>query len=816
MFPIKYIDNNLVWNKDNEVFAYYELIPYNYSFLSPEQKYLVHDSFRQLIAQSREGKIHALQIATESSIRSIQEQSKKLVTGKLREVAIQKIDDQTEALVSMIGDNQVDYRFFLGFKLMVTEDEVNLKNIKKSVFLTFREFLNEVRHTLMNDFVSMSNDEINRYAKMEKLLENKISRRFKIRRLEAKDFAYLMEHLYGRDGIAYEDYEYPLPKRKLKRETLIKYYDLIRPTRCVVEESQRYLRLEHEDSESYVSYFTVNAIVGELDFPSSEIFYFQQQQFTFPVDTSMNVEIVGNKKALTTVRNKKKELKDLDNHAYQAGNETSSNVVEALDSVDELETDLDQSKESMYKLSYVIRVSAPDLDELKRRCDEVKDFYDDLNVKLVRPAGDMMGLHGEFLPASKRYINDYIQYVKSDFLAGLGFGATQMLGENTGIYIGYSVDTGRNVYLQPSLASQGVKGTVTNALASAFVGSLGGGKSFCNNLLVYYSVLFGGQAVILDPKSERGNWKETLPEIAEEINIVNITSDSSNQGLLDPYVIMKDVKDAESLAIDILTFLTGISSRDGEKFPVLRKAVRTVSQNQNHGLLQVIEELRKEDTAVSRNIADHIESFTDYDFAQLLFSDGSVENAISLDNQLNIIQVADLVLPDKDTTFEEYTTIELLSVSILIVISTFALDFIHSDRSIFKIVDLDEAWSFLQVAQGKTLSMKLVRAGRAMNAGVYFVTQNTDDLLDEKLKNNLGLKFAFRSTDINEIKKTLAFFGVDSEDENNQKRLRDLENGQCLISDLYGRVGVIQFHPIFEDLFHAFDTRPPVRKEVEE
>ena len=815
MSPIKYIDNNLVWNKDNEVFAYYELIPYNYSFLSPGQKYLVHDSFRQLIAQSREGKIHALQIATESSIRSIQEQSKKLVTGKLREVAIQKIDDQTEALVSMIGDNQVDYRFFLGFKLMVTEDEVNLKNIKKSVFLTFREFLNEVRHTLMNDFVSMSNDEINRYAKMEKLLENKISRRFKIRRLEAKDFAYLMEHLYGRDGIAYEDYVYPLPKRKLKRETLIKYYDLIRPTRCVVEESQRYLRLEHEDSESYVSYFTVNAIVGELDFPSSEIFYFQQQQFTFPVDTSMNVEIVGNKKALTTVRNKKKELKDLDNHAYQAGNETSSNVVEALDSVDELETDLDQSKESMYKLSYVIRVSAPDLDELKRRCDEVKDFYDDLNVKLVRPAGDMLGLHGEFLPASKRYINDYIQYVKSDFLAGLGFGATQMLGENTGIYIGYSVDTGRNVYLQPSLASQGVKGTVTNALASAFVGSLGGGKSFCNNLLVYYSVLFGGQAVILDPKSERGNWKETLPEIAEEINIVNLTSDKENAGLLDPFVIMKDKEDGATLAKEILTFLTGISTRDGDKFPVLISAISKVSESEHRGLLNVITELRKENTPIANHIANHIDSFTNYDFAHLLFSDGTAKNTISLDNQLNIIQVADLVLPDKDTTFDEYTTIELLSVAMLIVISTFALDFIHSDRSIFKIVDLDEAWAFLNVAQGETLSNKLVRAGRAMNAGVYFVTQSSGDVSKESLKNNIGLKFSFRSTDTNEIKQTLEFFGLDSEDENNQKRLRDLENGQCLMQDLYGRVGVVQIHPVFVELLHAFDTRPPIKSEVD-
>ncbi len=84
--------------------------------------------------------------------------------------------------------------------------------------------------------------------------------------MEIHDFGYLMEHLYGRDGIAYEDYEYQLPKKKLKKETLIKYYDLIRPTRCVIEESQRYLRLEHEDKESYVSYFTVNVIVGSWIF----------------------------------------------------------------------------------------------------------------------------------------------------------------------------------------------------------------------------------------------------------------------------------------------------------------------------------------------------------------------------------------------------------------------------------------------------------------------------------------------------------------------------------------------------------------------
>lgn len=814
-YPIKYIENNLVFNHDGECFAYYELIPYNYSFLSPDEKYQVHDNFRQLIAQNRDGKIHTLQLATESSIRATQERSKQEVTGRLKDVAHKKIDEQTEALVSMIGDNQVDYRFFIGFKLLLNDQEVSIKSIGAEIKKAFEEFIRGVNHKLMGDFVSISNDEIDRFSKMEHLLESKISRRFKIRKLDKNDFGYIIEHLYGQTGTPYEEYEYHLPKRYRNKEVLVKKYDILKPTRCLIEENQRYLRLEHEDMTTYVAYFTINSIVGELDFPSSEIFYYQQQQFTFPIDTSMNVEIVANKKALTTVRNKKKELKDLDSHAWESDNETSSNVVDALDLVNELESSLDQSKESMYKLSYVIRVSAKDLDELKRRCDEVKDFYDDLSIKLVRPFGDMLGLHGEFIPASKRYLNDYIQYVTSDFLAGLGFGATQMLGETEGIYVGYNLDTGRNIYLKPSLASQGVKGSVTNALASAFLGSLGGGKSFSNNMLVYYAVLFGGQAVIVDPKAERGNWKETLPEIAHEINIVNLTSDEENKGLLDPYVILKRKKDSESLAIDILTFLTGISSRDSEKFPVLRKAIRNVTQSKQRGLLMVIDELRKEDTTISNSIGDHIESFVDYDFAHLLFSDGNVKQSISLEKQLNIIQVADLVLPDADTSFEEYTTMELLSVAMLIVISTFALDFIHFDRSIFKIVDLDEAWSFLQVAQGKTLSMKLVRAGRAMNAGVYFVTQNADDLLDEKMKNNIGLKFAFRSTDLVEIKKTLEFFGVDKEDESNQKRLRELENGQCLISDLYGRVGVMQFHPIFEELLHAFDTRPPVRNEVE-
>src|SRR5699024_11111896 len=155
--------------------------------------------------QNQDGKIHALQISTESSIRTVQERSKKQVTGRLQEVAHERIDDQTEALVSMIGENQVDYRFFIGFKLLLNEEEVSIKSMGKSVTSSLSSFIRDVNHHVMGDFVSMPHTEIERFLKMESLLQNKIAKRFKIRPLTKDDMGYLIEHLHGQSGIAFEE-----------------------------------------------------------------------------------------------------------------------------------------------------------------------------------------------------------------------------------------------------------------------------------------------------------------------------------------------------------------------------------------------------------------------------------------------------------------------------------------------------------------------------------------------------------------------------------------------------------------------------------
>lgn len=829
--PIKYVENNLLKNIYDEWWAYYCIEPYNYSFCGEQEKLLFFNRLRQMIGQTRDGNIHMLQISTQESIREAQERSKQHIVGSLQAEAEQTVDYQTRVLVDgelllhgktldeppgdaaypfRTGETQIDYKYYIGFKLLQTE-EAGIKNFVEQLVMLGRDFAASVNKNMMGDYQTVSDAEFERYSRIEKLIYSKISRMFDLHRLSVNETGYIVEHIYGCTDAPYEQYTYTIPYDSGGGNVRVKQYDIEKLGHMQIREYPKHMTLFHDNGEkTCCAYLTISDIVGELEFPGSEILYYQQAHFDFPVDTSINIEILPNKKALSEIRKKKKKIEDYDEHAFTSGSETGGDVMEALSEAKELETDLSMTKDSMYIMSYILRVSAPDEEELKRRCNSLVDYYDDFNIKLVRPSGDMMNFHIEFIPSAKR-MNGIKKYVKSDFLACLGFGASELIGEKEGIAIGHTKYSERFFYLKPWLAAQGVKGTVTNSLSAAFIGSLGGGKSFNANLLIYLSVLYGARAVIIDPKSERGVWKEKFPALAPEINITNLTSDIENKGMLDPFVIMRQVKDSETLALDILTYLLGVTIQDNERYPALRQAVRAVAQKEKRGLLLVIDELRGTGTDVSNALAGHIESFMDTGLAQLLFSDGSIQNTISIKKRMNIIQIADLTLPEKTAKQSEYSTSEMLSVAMMIVISTFCLDFIHSDTETFKIVNLDEAWSVLNVSQGKILANKLVREGRAMNAGIYFCTQSSKDVSGEAIKNNIGMFFISRSNDMDEVKNSLRLIGVDAEDENNQDMVRSLENGECVMKDIRGHVNAVKYDALLYDFFLGFDTRPKLK-----
>lgn len=825
-FPVKYFEENLVFTQDGTCWAYYQLSGYNYDFLADDEKEYIFTKIKAFFWQIHLD-THMLVVPNFQSIQEKHERFKSRLSGSLKEAAVKHTDDAADQLERLLGKEGTEYLFYIGVKL--PKPEKNQKNsLLQDIKEAWKEFIGSVNETTGLDAPEIVEDEIKRYRKAERRIYNKIYSRFQAEPVSEEAIQWLIRRNFYRGigkapilknwspaySVHYKEFE---EGNVTVRRPL--YHDVLRLSEGLIDDTPKrslVLKQVHEgkEREGHVAFLTVSNVPFEMEFPNEEWIY-TIQSLDFPVELSIRTETMDNRKALSAVRNKQKELKDQDRHARETGNDTGLNVLEGRQEAHELEAHLQKSRMPLIKTSIVIAVSAADEDELKRRCDTVKDHYQDMMFQVEQPYGDQWLAFNEFLPGSKRYVKDYIHYMEPATVSGGMFGATKQLGDGEGFFIGTTGILDQPVYIMPNRAAQGIRGTKTNALSAAFLGSLGGGKSFSSNLITYLSVLSGGKALVIDPKGERGKWDEDLFELQDQVNIISLSAKPEDRGRLDPFSIHDDRKEAETLALDILTFLTGVRLDDSKRFPKLTQAVRIVAEGENPCLMKVMETLLESEDEVASQLGEHIRSFSELSFAQLLFGDGKNHAAISLETALNVLQIQNLELPAPDTPHEKYNLSEMLSVAMMLPISSFALKFIHTNRSIFKVVLLDEAWAVLNTSQGRHLATRLVRAGRSMNAAIYFVTQNADDLLDEKMKNNIGMKFAFRSTDPQEIENVLSLLNL-KHTEYNASTLRELQNGQCLFQDISGRVGVVSINALFQDLFDAFDTRPPVAEAVEE
>lgn len=825
-FPIKYFEGNLVFSQDGSCWSYYQLAGYNYDFLADDEKEFIFTKIKAFFWQINLD-THLLVVPNFQSIQEKHDRFKKKLTGPLKEAAIKHTDDSAMQLEKLLGKEGTEYRFFIGVKLLKPENSKKKTSFFQDVKEAWKEFVSGIHETSGLDTPEIIEEEIMRYRKSERRVFNKVATRLQAEPVSEEDLQWLIRRNWYRSigktpiikrwspeySVSYKEYQ--------EGDITIRrplYHDILRLSEGLVDDSPKrslIIKQTSKDSEveGHVAFLTIGNVPYEMQFPGEEWMYIIQN-LDFPVEISVRTDTMENRKALSAIRNKQKELKDQDRHARETGNDTGLNVIEGRVEAQELEAHLQKSRMPLIRTSIILAVSAPNEDELKRRCDTVKDMYQDMMFQIEQPYGDQWLAFNEFLPGATRYIKDYVHFMEPATVAGGMFGATKQLGDGEGFFIGSTGILDQPVYIMPNRAAQGVQGTKTNALSAAFLGSLGGGKSFSSNLITYLSVLSGGKALVIDPKGERGNWKNDLYDLGDQVNIISLSTKKEDKGRLDPFSIHPDRKEAETLALDILTFLTGVRLDDSKRFPKLTTAVRIVAESDCPCLTNVMNYLLYHEDETSKQLGEHIRSFSELSFAQLLFGDGNTHSAINLQTALNVLQIQNLELPAPDTPQEKYNLSEMLSVAMMLPISSFALKFIHSHRSIFKTVLLDEAWAVLNTSQGSHLASRLVRAGRSMNAGIYFVTQNANDLLDEKLKNNIGMKFAFRSTDPKEIENVLSLLNL-KHTEYNASTLRELQNGQCLFQDISGRVGVVSINALFKDLFDAFDTRPPIEKKGE-
>lgn len=840
-FPINYFEGNLFFRTDRTCEAVYKIDGFAYDFLSQEEK------IRKLVGQMKlywniKLDFQLKVIPSIMSIRERVEEEKRRATGPLKLAAIMDAERVGNILIEQMGDEGNDYDFYLIVKMKKAKGAWN--GFKDYISSIFKDPIRTINEYAAGESPDIFINELETYMQLEEQVYNIINNYISAKKANEYDLQRLIRQpffrCFGEPPLRGEKPVESMRKASMRLwkpaydviekngKPAIRPYqrDILTLTEGDILIKNKYItitqRIKNVDMTSYQSFMCVSHIPS-LDFPGCEWIYSLTSSLNFPVEISIRVHTIESNAAVGKVRNEKKKIKDQSEHTSDSNEEIPLTLLEAKNEADELEYYLQKSKSPLLLSTIIIVVFAKDLETLKMRQQTVKNHLDGFGIQVEIPGGDQWDLFNEVLLGGQQYAYDYCQRITPQVLAGAMFGATKKLGDDSGFYFAMTGTLAKPVWIDPWRPSQ-----INRAPNIEIVGSQGGGKSYLMDLIGCKVAKLGALSLFIDPKGDRTLWPEYLKSFGDQVAVTTFTARDEDKGKLDPFNIMRPdasssiedqnerLKQAAALSMDICQFLLAIDRKDPRVSHLLNavnEVIKGECPSQGKIISQLYELARRYDeasdsvnSAMCKSMADTLNSYRNMAYASLLFGDGD-EESVNLNKSINVIQIQNLTFPDENKSPEHYSYQETIGYACLLAITGFIMRFIMSDRGRLGMFFLDETSVINATPVGRNLILKVQRMARALNKPGVFVSQNVADIGDEKVKNNIGYKFAFKSTDVDEICQVLKFFNLEPTKENIEV-IQNLENGMCLFQDLEGRTGVICVDEVFDEYYEAFNTTP--------
>ncbi|WP_273715789.1 ATP-binding protein, partial [Leuconostoc mesenteroides] len=596
------------------------------------------------------------------------------------------------------------------------------------------------------------------------------------------------------------------------------------------------VKRETQEETDYISHLVLNlpdrldnlALIPEL------------QSFKFPVEVHFKINFPqrdgfnGMKQETRSSKGKyKDELEDALSSDDDSSKRSRTNYALAQDLADVMD-----SKDAFMQWLLVLVVRDDDVKQLKIKIREIKTRVSTFNreIDVFQPSFNQELLLYQNLPATNLGVfKRWRQFTNAPALAQLMFGTSHELGSRTGFYIGRVLDTNRYfsvdsavassrtlLLINPVIANKGIVGAKTDSPHIAITGDTGQGKSFLVKILLNYLAMFDVKLLYVDPKQEVRRWfKASLEDnenpfftkLMNSFHYVTLNAnDSANCGVLDPMLTLNsqstvdEIPSVLTLVKEMLVQVRSIS-QDMELDTVLTNAIKQVCNQrlagEQVGTMAIIEIL-KAGNEKSQQLANYYESVIPDSMLKLAFSDGQTDS-IEFNNQRTILEVTGLDLPHAEQEVRSYTETQKYSVSIMLALGKYLEKFGREDTKRFSAEIIDEAWIFNASPAGRKVLDGIKRLGRSENNMLIYSTQRVGDVNDEKSNGQYGQIFAFDSADDSERENILRHFGLPV-NKSNMDMLKDLKKGQCLFRDIYGRVGKVVIHSLFEEWTKAFKT----------
>lgn len=850
-FPIKHIEENLVFGHNGTVWAYFKVDGFSYDFLDDDGKIGPFNNQMSFLVENNLD-FNFFVVPNPTNIDEIMRntiEEMKLKDYALKEKGIFYMEQVKESLERDKELNETsEYSHYLGIQLNEKKNKYKTTNIGLSLVSSVKSFLQGFNSPIYNAVGLEKNDilesEIEAYKNQARVIQSNLSSSFSslVKRIKAIELVYIIEKLYSTrannsdvklrnsfvSGELVTGYDENGAEHKAVRYRENDFLDL--QDTNVRELNANTLLLSRineafEEEELYVRYLTVSQMDDVMFHPGNEWLYHLQSHLPFPIAIMIRAEHQPNDMIRKKLDNALLEYEDQRREAEKAMGRLDSSVQESEQGAIRMENYFKRTGFPAYSTKFIFRIIANDYDSLQSRTDRLVRELSRYNVKVVSPYGEQLQLMLDMIPSSDRSNDDYTMELAPTVLASLMFGATNNIGDNRGFYIGHTRMFSKPVFIQPDLAAKAYEGlgNVVDSLSVLVAGMTGKGKSFFMNLFTYLSVLNGSSALIIDPKGDRGGWVNGLPYIDKEnIEVWTLGSDANDAGSLDPFRTSASMQDAKDITMDILSYLADININD-DRHSLLSDAIEKASNAKDPCIGEVINYLkdlfdnRPESMSDSRyetleSLIGTLNSLRRNQLSMLLFGEpGQKFKVLEHSKAIQVLMVQNLNLPGPET--QTLRISHKISEAIMISITSWTKQYMFKgDRSVHKIILQDEASAIESNAMGAELMDFIVRQGRYYNTTLLKGSQNATDHGSNIA--NIGMKFSFGLSSADEAKKMLHYLNL-PQTESNIYSLQNLDRGEALFQDIYGRSAIIKVNPIFQDLFDAFDSSTATEEEKE-
>ncbi|QIL49921.1 conjugal transfer protein [Weissella coleopterorum] len=562
------------------------------------------------------------------------------------------------------------------------------------------------------------------------------------------------------------------------------------------------------------------------------------QSFKFPVEVHFKINypkrdgVFGiNTSAKQSKGKYKDELVDAEMTNDDSSSKSQDNFSLSSDLVDVLD-----SKDAFMAWTMILVVRDYDLEALRQKIRLLKTRINsyDRGISVYQPNFEQVMLLYQILPGTKLGVfKQWQQFTKVPAFVELMFGITSQIGTRTGFYVGRVLDLKQYdsvemaaaasrvlLLMNPIISNKGIKGAKTDSPHIVITGNTGNGKSFATKDLMFHLAMFDIDMVSFDPKQEIRRWfnralqnvpNEYFQKLIKSFHFITLDSrNSENNGVLDPLLTLNenstadDIPEIVTLIKEMLVQIRSVSY--SLKLETnLNDAIRSLCERrlmgEQIGTLAIIEKLREMGDDAS-DLADYYQSIIPNSMLRLAFGDGS-SDGLTFDHQRTILEVTGLDLPKPNQDARLYTETNKQSISIMLALGKYMEKFGRSKTDRFSLEILDEAWIFESSEAGKKVLDSIKRLGRSENNMLISSTQRVADVNNADSTGQYGQIFAFDDPD--DRPNILRQFGLPVNDDN-IKMLQDLKKGQCLYRDIYGRVGKVVVHVLFNEWLEAFKT----------